>query len=187
MNTDTVSNIEFKKLSEKIIYNGRRKILSKEFQLPDGQVTDFETFYSPAGIAIIIPVTDKGNLVIVKQYRVGPEKTLIELPGGGMEIGESPEDADKRELLEETGYTSDNFQLLGNFYKDGYSNLEINFVLATNCKKVGNQDLDSTEFVEVDEMSIEEFKILIKNNNKMMEGHHVLGFYLAMEKLGKIA
>lgn len=54
----------------------------------------------------IIPILDNANLLMVETYRNGAGKRLLELPGGFLNAGERPRDAAKRELLEETGYSS---------------------------------------------------------------------------------
>ena len=61
----------------------------------------------------IIAITKENNIVMVKQHRFGTSKTELEIPGGIIEEGEEPMEAAKRELLEETGYHSNEFEYLG--------------------------------------------------------------------------
>lgn len=61
----------------------------------------------------VIAVTTDDRLVLVRQYRPVVERETLELPSGHVEDGESPEEAARRELLEETGYTAEHFDLLG--------------------------------------------------------------------------
>jgi len=61
----------------------------------------------------VIPVTGDGRLVLVRQYRHGCQQLTLEIPGGMIDPGETPEAAAARELLEETGYRSDRLESLG--------------------------------------------------------------------------
>lgn len=61
----------------------------------------------------IIPLTPEGEVVMVKQYRHGSRDVTLEIPGGMVDAGETPQAAAVRELREETGYTVDGAQLIG--------------------------------------------------------------------------
>lgn len=143
------------KLTEEPIRVGFRKILKRTFRLPDGPEHVFHV--KDEGVAVcILAVSDEGNFILAEQFRPGPERVLRELPGGGVEDGESLEEAAKRELLEETGYAGE-MHYIGKHYRCAYSNGETCIFLATNCKKVGDQALDSAERVRIVEISVDEF------------------------------
>ena len=124
--------------------------------MPDGKTKDYE-IKQEGEVVCVVPITKEGNIVLAKQFRPGPEKLLFELPGGGLEKGESPEEAIKRELLEETGYVGD-FKFVQSIFSCGYSNLVRHCFIATDCYKKSEQKLDETEFIEVVEMSLEDFR-----------------------------
>jgi 8-oxo-dGTP pyrophosphatase MutT (NUDIX family) len=63
--------------------------------------------------AQIVPVTSKGEVVMVRQYRHGSERVTLEIPGGLVDAGESPAEAARRECLEETGYLAAAVRPLG--------------------------------------------------------------------------
>ena len=63
--------------------------------------------------SVILPITVDNKFIIIKQYRESLDDFSIELPAGFIEQNEKPIDAAKRELFEETGYTSKDFQYLG--------------------------------------------------------------------------
>ncbi|MDD5031617.1 MAG: NUDIX hydrolase [Patescibacteria group bacterium] len=124
--------------------------------MPDNRIVDFD-IKQEGPVVCVLALTKNNNIVLAKQFRPGPEKVLLELPGGGVDTGETPEKAARREFLEETGYTGD-FQFVGASLGDAYSTLiRYNFV-ATNCYKKQEQNLEDNEFIEAVEMPLEEFR-----------------------------
>lgn len=104
-----------------------------------------------------MPITKENQVLLFKQFRPGPEKVLLELPGGAIEKNERPEQAAMRELLEETGYEGD-FQCVGTSLQSAYSTLlRYNFV-AQNCVKIDSQKLDKNEFGKIIEMDLNAFR-----------------------------
>jgi 8-oxo-dGTP pyrophosphatase MutT (NUDIX family) len=61
----------------------------------------------------VVALTEDRQIVLVEQYRQGTRHTTLELPGGMIDPGEEPEEAARRELLEETGFASDSWSLVG--------------------------------------------------------------------------
>jgi ADP-ribose pyrophosphatase len=64
----------------------------------------------------MVPVDDEERVLLVRQYRKAPEKSLLEVPAGGLEDGESPEEGALRELQEEVGVTAGKMQLMAGFW-----------------------------------------------------------------------
>ncbi len=137
---------------------GWRTVVTKRFRLPDGQAADFQTIGGEQSHCIAtIALTPDRQVVVSRQFRVGPEKVLDELPGGGANAGEDFELAARRELEEETGYAPGRMEFLGDVYKDAYTNTTWHFFLATDCRPVPTgQHLDEHEHVAMRRITIEQ-------------------------------
>ncbi|MFA6304157.1 MAG: NUDIX hydrolase [Patescibacteria group bacterium] len=155
--TQTTTIKKWQKIKEKKVVHGQyRKMIVKTFKLPNGRLADFEIKDEHRTVCVLA-VTKNKQVILVKQFRPGPEKTLLELPGGAVDKNETPVQAIKRELLEETGYAG-NFKLIQKSYQCAYSSrIKYNFI-ATDCKKIAEQNLEQNEFAEVIKMTISQFK-----------------------------
>jgi ADP-ribose pyrophosphatase len=112
----------------------------------------------------VIPITEDNQVVLVRQYRHGCEDFTIEIPGGCVEKGEDPMDSARRELLEETGYTSDKLELLGSFHPNPpmYS-MRCSSYVARCTRKIGEQELDGGEAIDVLLKPFDEFIEMVKD------------------------
>jgi ADP-ribose pyrophosphatase len=134
----------------------------------------------------VFGLTKEGKVVMVKQYRHGIDSVETELPGGVTEKGESPEEAGRRETLEETGYEFEKYEYLGKICANpSTTNNFMHMFLATGGKKVAEPELDHSEEIEVELVSIEEVKALVKQN-KMAQSLHVNCILYALMKLGEV-
>ncbi len=82
-----------------------------EVMLPDGNTLDYGVLEG-GGFAATVPITQEGNVVLVRQWRQPLGRFTLELPSGGVDAGESPETAARRELLEEAGYRAEGLEHL---------------------------------------------------------------------------
>ena len=150
----------WEKISEEPYQPFWRKLIKKTYRLPDGTLHTFDILDDGDAVCVFA-LTSENKVVLTKQYRPGPDKIIYELPGGAVDHGEDALEAIKREFLEETGYTGE-FDLLGTMIRDAYSTrTQYNFI-AKNCHKVQEQELDEHEFIDVEEVSLERFKEILK-------------------------
>jgi ADP-ribose pyrophosphatase len=124
-------------------------------RLPDGQEIEYGVLES-GGFAAVVPVTDAGEVVLVRQFRQPLGSFTLELPCGGVEPDEEPEEAARRELFEETGYRSDGLEHLASLHMSTGRTTEMCHLF--RCRAVRDSagpHPEPTEFVEVVRVPIE--------------------------------
>lgn len=130
---------------------GRVDIYRETVRLPDGRtVEDFCQTTGPA-FAVIFAETAAGEIVLLRQYKHGPRRVTLGLPGGHIEEGEPPLEAAQRELLEETGYGGGSWQALGSFCAAGNQGGSV--AHAFRCK--GAVRLADPDSGDLEEMTVE--------------------------------
>ena len=124
-------------------------------ELPDGRRRYYDIVRHGPGV-VILPVTDEGKILFVRQYRVGSAGELLELPAGMVDDGEDPDPAAARELREETGYEAGEIIRLGGYYASaGYCSEYMHAYLARDLKW-NPLPQDEDEFISNISMSVEE-------------------------------
>jgi ADP-ribose pyrophosphatase len=120
-------------LSSRLVYQGRVVRLRVDtIRMPGGRETTREIVERDDCVAVVALDAD-GKLLLVKQFRKAVGKELLEIPAGGIDPGESPEEAVKREMREETGYLPRKVAPLGGFYSaPGYATEYLYLYLATD-------------------------------------------------------
>ena len=139
-------------------------IIKRRSQLASENIEgDFYILNPPDWINVVATTPDM-EFVTVEQYRHGVDKPTLEIPGGMVDPGETPLEASKRELLEETGYQSDHWISLGV--------VDVNPAIQTNntytywakdCKKIRKQSLDQHERIKTGLIPEPEFLELVAN------------------------
>ncbi len=155
-----------------------RKIEKVIYEMPNGEKSDF--YLKKEGPAVgILALTKNKQVILTKQFRPGPNKILLELPGGYIDKNETPEKAGNRELLEETGYQG-KAKLVTTAFDCAYSTMQRSCVVITDCELVSKQNLDENEFIEVVLLNMDEFKNLLRSgqNTDIEVG------YLGLDYLG---
>ncbi len=130
-----------------------RRAVTKYFELPTGVRGEFLTIDCMADNAAVVALTPDDRVVVTKQFRVGPERVMYELPGGGCDDGEAPDSTAMREFQEETGYTSDEPLIpLGKVVRDAYHTDDTYYYLLRNCYPAASPtpNSDDREIIEVE-------------------------------------
>lgn len=141
-------------LSTEIVARTPRFDLVKEdVRLPGGKVKELY-LTSMRDASVIFPVTADGKIVMLNEYRHPCRTRLLSLPGGQIEDGDTPLEAAKRELLEETGYTAEDFEFVQEVFADPpRTGRKWHFFIARDAKPIAEQDLTEFEDLEVILMS----------------------------------
>ncbi len=123
-------------LSKDLLVDSFKKVVNERVQFTEDDVQDWIYLDTPKSIMVVAITPDK-QLILVKLYRHNIKLDVCELPAGGAEHeGEKVLEAAKRELLEETGYTSENFVDLGKYYVlPSETNRWVYYFLALDARK----------------------------------------------------
>ncbi len=131
-----------------------------------------------------IAVTKENKVILVRQYRHGADIVSLEIPGGVIDGDEDAETAVRRELLEETGYSFEQGELLVTLYPNPATSTNRTFTyLLTGGTKTHEQNLDEHEILNVEEYTIEEVKQLLLEN-KIDQALHTAALFYGLNKLG---
>lgn len=151
--------------SKKLVDTRWVKVRKDAVELPNGQ--HIEDFYAITinEAAAIVALDDNENIILKKEYRYCYERDLIEVPAGGFEKGEDGLTVAKRELLEETGYISDEWQFIGKTVESSAKLTNyMHIYFANHCCKVSKQHLDATEDIEIIIMPLKRAIEMVMNN-----------------------
>lgn len=155
-------------------------------ELQNGQLLDCHLLeYSDE--VMVFAVTKNQEVVLIRQYRHGTEKVILELPGGSVDEGESPLEAAKRELMEETGYTSETLIELGCTSPNPaiYRNKIYSF-LAIDAKPTGKQSVYDAEAVEVLLMPLNEVVALARSGD-LIHSLNIATLFFVLSYLQRIS
>lgn len=119
------------------------------------------TVVSMKNWAVIVPVTAEGNLILVRQFRVGTLETLYEFPGGALEDGEDEAAGALRELEEETGYKGALTELCRMRPNPAFMDNFCWLYMASDCVRTSELSLDPFEDLEPVEFTPDEVERMI--------------------------
>lgn len=138
------------------------------------------------GAVVILPILDDGRIVMIRNYRYGVGRELLELPAGTRDEGEEPLQTAHRELEEETGYRANTMTLLASFFTSpGILTERMYAFLAEGLTQVGAKP-EETERITVDIQSEETMRRMLRNG-ELEDGKSmaVLGMYFAFKQSGE--
>ncbi|MGI6279667.1 MAG: NUDIX domain-containing protein [Acutalibacteraceae bacterium] len=150
-------NLEEKQIKFGYIYKGRIINLRKdEALLPNGHTAVREVIEHPGGVCVAA-LSDKNEILMVRQFRYPYGEVVLEIPTGKMDIGgESPLECGKRELLEEAGAVAENFFELGKLYPSpGYCG-EIIWMYGATGLTLGQNRPDEDEFLTLEKIPLDD-------------------------------
>lgn len=154
-------------------------------ELPNGKIFEPIVFEFRSW-AVVIALTKKQEVVLIRQYRHGIQNVMWEFPGGVVEDEEDPDDGVRRELLEETGYSASKLVQVGKYYPNPA--LQTNSMycyLAFDAEKVSLQTLDDAEEIEVQLIPLTELVAMTKRG-EFSHGLQVAGLFHALAYLDRI-
>ena len=154
---DSIERFEEKTVSSQLLFDGKvLHLYLDNITLPDGKPA-FREYCRHIGAVCVIPITDEGEVICVRQYRYPFAEVLLEIPAGKLDFkGEVPLDAVKRELREETGATSGKLTYLGKFYTSPAILDECIHMYMAEELSFGDTDFDEDEFIEVVKIPLDE-------------------------------
>ena len=183
-----MSDLTWKTLSSEYLFKETWFTVRKDkCEKPDGKIVDPYYVFEFPEWATGFPVTEDGKIILVKQYRQALGEVCIEIPGGCVDdTDKNYEEAIARELLEETGYAFTHYEYLGKTSSNSSTNNNwMHMYLATGGKKVNEQELDDNEDIEIQLVTMDELKQLLRDN-QIVQSMHVTTIMYALAKLGEL-
>ena len=174
MTTEEFTHLRERGLTQEAAFRGNLvKVRVDTVALPNGETAQREIVEHPGAVAVI-PVTDAGTIVLVRQFRYPINRITLELPAGKLELGEEPEATSLRELAEETGLAAAHLERLTEFVvAPGYTTERITLFKATGLTPttaVGDAD----EFVETVEVSLDEALAMVRDG-RIFDAKTIIG------------
>lgn len=167
-----------------LINNEFLKVRKDEVQLPDGRIYDQYYVIENADWVAIFCLTRGGHVLLTRQYKHGISEFVLELPAGSVHAGETPRQAAARELLEETGFAAEHFELIGDFIAEPTSHTaRIYLFLAKDGCRAQEPKRDSRELIEVESVPVAKLLDLVRSGQIKVQGH-VAFIYRCLEHLG---
>lgn len=153
------------------------KLMRENVTLENGVVTELDVIRHP-GAAAIVPFSRQNTLLLIKQYRHAAGGFIWEIPAGTLDPGESTLTCAKRELIEETGFSAENWVELGEITPlPAYSDERIHIFYATSLTPA-KQHLDHDEILDVHEVLFEDALSMIQNN-EIQDAKTISGLFMA--------
>ncbi len=148
-------------ISETLAQGSLLTVKRDTVRLPNGNVS-YREYVTHPGAVVIVPLLPNGNVVLERQYRYPLHQVFIELPAGKIDPHEDVLKTGQRELLEETGYTANDWIKLGIQHPCiGYSNEVIHIYLA-NHLVAGQHQRDDDEMLELFDLKLEDCLAMIQ-------------------------
>ena len=180
--------MKWKTLSSEYVYKDKWLTARKDrCERPDGKIIEKYYVLEFPEWATALAITEEGKVLLVRQYRHALGEECIELPGGCVDDADATlEDAIRRELLEETGYSFETAHYLGKTSPNPSTNNNLmHMFICAGGRKVQEQNLDENEEIVVDEVTMEELQELIEGK-RIVQSMHMTTIFYALRYLDKL-
>lgn len=149
---------EIKRIKRELKYKGSiLDFYEDTVQFADGSTQEWDFVSHRMGAACVLPVTDDGKAIMVRQYRNALDRVTLEVPAGKRDsLTEDTQITAQRELVEETGYEASSLEKMLSLKSTvAFCDEFIDVYLATGLKKVSVQKLDEGEDIDVELIDME--------------------------------
>ena len=167
---------EYKRLNRTLVHKGHIvDFYEDELKLANESVVKWDYIHHN-GASAIVPVDKDGRIIMVKQYRIGTETELIEIPAGGINAGEDPYQAAERELTEETGYVAGRIKHLIDVYSAPAYTSECVYIYYAEELTEAEKNPDEDEIIEVVRYTVPELLDIIMDG-RIVDGKTIAGIF----------
>lgn len=176
-----LKNLDEKMLESQKIYAGNILTLRVDtVLLPNGRKATREVVEHPGAVAVV-PITNEGKIVLVRQYRYPVARELLEIPAGKLQVGEDPAACARRELSEETGFLCDQLEPLAQFFTTpGFADEKM-YLFCARAMRVAAPHPDADEFINVESYSAQEIRDMMARG-ELCDAKTLLGISMVVEK-----
>jgi ADP-ribose pyrophosphatase len=161
-----------------ILHDGWIRVSRRTYRLPDGRLAEWEMF-GGAQVVGVLALTPDQRLVMVRQFRPGPDRVVLNIPGGLIDQGEDPIQAAARELAEETGFISTDLELVATVMSVSSTGRR-HVVIARDCVPGAEMNLDAYEDCEPVVLDVDVVRAELKSGR--MTGNELV--YLGLDHAG---
>jgi 8-oxo-dGTP pyrophosphatase MutT (NUDIX family) len=163
------------------------RVRSDRVRLPNGTIIEDYFVRESRGYVIVFALTRERNVVLVRQYKHGARKVLLELVAGAIDEGEEPLETAIRELAEETGYGSGSMEYVRSFVTDPTSADTVGHLFfARDAIESGDQQLDDTEDITVELAPLAQLRAMIRSG-EIESMPHVGAILFMLDRLDEAA
>lgn len=175
--------MDFEIQTRETVFRGRAfDVQQLTARLPDGRVRTFDLVEHLPSVTVL-PLTEEGQILFVRQYRMGAGAALLELPAGVLDAGEDSLTGARRELREETGMDAAEWKLLGGAYlAPGYSSERMDFFLARGLFAAPLKQ-DDDEFLQLEAIDVAD-ALRMARAGALADAKTLAAFFFALPELG---
>jgi ADP-ribose pyrophosphatase len=151
-------------------------------RLPSGRMTTREVVEHPGSVAIV-GVTSDGNVLLLRQSHHAIGRTLLGIPAGTLEQGETLEACARRELTEETGYRAGRLTQLASYYTSpGYTDERMTIFHAADCEPAGGE-INPDELIRLTPMPLVDVsRLLVPGPHQLADAKTLIGLLVLLRE-----